>query len=440
MRSADRRCGRFGRFVLGSLFVVILSSAGPCGFAMAQALGGAILLKNDRVIEGKIEPSGDFYSVQLAEQARVSIPKSQVLQIGENKKALYLFKKSSIKRWQPGDHFQLTRWCMVNGLLAEAAEHYQQVASEAGEHPRVKQLALELQSKLLEVPEFRQFLGLEARPPVASPFSQMIEPKSVAAQAHNTSPVLPASNTSLVAAAMHPPIAAHFSRRIQPILLNRCGQTACHGAQSENSLRVIEPYRNAYERVSSENLQSTLSQVSMKREEMSPLLYYATTAHGLQRQPGISVTETQLLNELVSWIQFVQNPVAAAVAERPLGAVPGMAWPAAQAGTATRGIPKPAGDALVPVPPGESGLRPVPKTGLPANPEDFPSGDVPLESEIEALDRQLRQILGEPQPAASMLPDRQSQTPASLNLQSRDPFDPAVFNREATGVVGGLGQ
>ncbi len=395
--------------------------------ALGQSIGGAILLKNDRMMEGQVLPSGEFYTVQVAEQSRVSVPKNQVLHVGQNKQEIYQFKAGSIKRWEAGDHFQMTRWCMLNGLYSQATRHYREVASSHGDHPRVRQLALELRDRLLEIPEFRDYLGINTVETERS----VSDTQNLAVDSGN--PVVAAS-ASVSAAAMHPQIAAHFSRRIQPILLQRCSQPACHGAQSSNGLRITEPYRAAYQQVTAENLHSVLSQVSTDENDLSALLRYATTAHGIQRKAGISITETQLLTEITNWIQFVQNPVASAVAEGNL-ATP---TPGAVSARPLSGFrPYSPATVLVPVQPGESGLRPVPKMFDGMRSEDFPGGDVPLASEIEALDRQLSQILGEAPPEvttgvpAAHSGYRAGAAPAASQPRSADPFDPAEFNRRS---------
>ncbi|MCR9292595.1 MAG: hypothetical protein NXI32_07740 [bacterium] len=404
------------------LCLMLLTACLAPRLSHAQALGGAVLLKNDRMIEGQVQPSGEYYSIQVAEGSRVSIPKSQVQHVGKDKFEIYLLKKDSTKRWEAGDHFQMTRWCMLNGLHAEAAHHYRQVAELHGEHPRVKQLALELQARLLELPGFRAYLGL-------GPIEEK-RPDSPTVATVDNSAVVTASN-SIASAAMHPQIAAHFSKRIQPILLNRCAQPACHGAQSQNGLRLMAPYRTAYERVSADNLRSVLGHVAEDAGELSALLRYATTAHGIQPQAGISITETQLLTEITNWIQFVQNPVASAVAERTSNGAANQGYAAGGTNPAAAFMPYSPAVTLMPVRPGESGLRPVPKEFGSANPSDFPQGDVPLASEIDALDRQLSQLLGEtPVIQPTTAPIRPA-APSGTSAGSVDPFDPAEFNRQS---------
>ncbi|MFN3190504.1 MAG: hypothetical protein ACE361_08270 [Aureliella sp.] len=407
------------------------------GIHSDSVVGGAVLLKaSQRVIEGRVVPSGDAVTVHMSEDAKVQLPLESIEHIGADKRAIYDFKakRKDTSQWRAGDDFKLTRWCLSNGLFLEATEHYQRVAKLNGDHPRVKQLALELRSKLLSDPGFRAHLGM---PPEENVTQSMTARASSgeAGQTKGANPVRPAG-VDFSVTTMHPEIAGHFSRRIQPILMNRCSQAACHGGQSANGLRILEPYRSAYERVTTENLRSVLGQVSSGPEALSPLLTYATTAHGIQRQAAISVTETQLLKELTTWVRFVQNPVTTA------GVLPMSGQQAMTANVITPEaqvmVPYQNAVRLVPVQPGSSGLRPVP--GVPVgnavaqpNPsqigptqEPFPGQDRPLQSEIDELDRQLRQILGEP-PAGAATEATSSPVPVS---NQADPFDPQVFNRQ----------
>lgn len=409
----------------------------------ASVIGGAVLLKNLRVIEGQIVPNGDLLTVQMGQGAKVSLPLSEVLHVADDKEAIYQFRcqKRGGPEWREGDDFKMSKWCLVNGLYDQAIEHYEAVAEFYPNDPNVKQLALEVRNRLLSIPEFRRHLGFTDEPkPAGNKTSRIAAQGRTAAN----SAVSMASGHSAVAA-MHPQIAAHFSRRIQPILMNRCSQAACHGAQSKNNLRIVEPYRAAYDRVTAENLESVLGQVSSDSQTLAPLLRLATTAHGMQRQAAIAVTETSLLQELSTWVRFVQNPVATAQATGTANQA--SAVRTAQASQFTPFTPS---VKLVPVQPGASGLRPVPNpNGLatPANPgqavnKSFPGSDAPSLSEIDALDQQLRQILGEaPLEKAtggatnrgamtSNSPVQPSTTTSSQPATGNDPFDPSEFNRQ----------
>lgn len=435
----------FGRQVINALILSGCLCFLPFETSRAQQslgnpIGGAILLENDGVLVGDVFPNGQFLTVESGPNSRVSIPAARSKFVGKDVSELYRFKVEKVGRWKAGDHFQLTRWCLKNGLYPEAVTHYRYVQKDYPNHRSVKQLAIELQNKLLELPEFRTHLGL---PPVPDNKTQLASRSLDPAQTESPDKSEGSASSAVVTASgsmdttvMHPEIAAQFSRRIQPILLNRCSQAACHGTQSQNDLRVIEPYRSAYERVSAENLKSVMAHVSTEPKRLSDLLRYATTAHGIQRQAGISVTETELLSELTKWIEMIHNPVKSAVAHSPANS-----GNAVMPAIGQKFTPYSPAVQLVPVKPGASGLKPVPR--LRPNPyveaenaarnAAFPAGDMPLESEIDALDRQLRQVLGEPPApanrAASQVGPSRFPAPKPSMPKSTDPFDPAEFNR-----------
>lgn len=413
MRSRSSTCRDY-TYSPGLLFLVSLAIGLAAPAAAQDSPLGALLLKDsDRVLRGRIELRGDFYEVEIAPQSRVSVPKSRVAIAAANLEELYRRKCRTIAEWNIGDHFQLTRWCMVNELFEPATEHYLEVARQQPDHPRVKQLGHELREKLLEDPGFREYLGLAPKSEASPASSPEAQPTVTAA-------------ADTFEMAQHPAIARRFTERVLPILINRCGQAACHGAQSTNRLQVLEPYPKAYARLASANLNSALAHVEAADDELAPLLRYATTAHGIQRAPAITLTETELLNELRTWIEFTKNPVIPAVAEQDGG----------ESTVMERGLIAPRSRTfvpfqpeitLIPVRPGESGLNQVPTSGAAGNslePHmlDMPGdGEAPLPSatEIDALDAQLKQILGDSAGAAP---------PA---VGPADPFDPAEFNRQA---------
>jgi hypothetical protein len=372
-----------------------------------------LLKKTDRVLVGTVRLNGNFYEIEIADHSRVSIPRDQVEFIGANEEEIYQYKYRSISRWKTGDHFQITRWCIQNKLLVHAIDHFEEVERQAPNHPSVKQLGTELEQKILSDESFRAFAGL---PPLTT--------ANVASTGSKA-----ASNIALASAttqiAEHPQVGIYFNDRIQPILMNRCSQSACHGATSNNALRLIEPRGNAYTRVSSENLRHVLAMVAPDESETPRLLSYATKAHGSQRLPAIALSETALIEELKKWIRFAENPVVPAVAtHNPLATIPSATSASATSASATSASATTNNAAnaggtnpttrLNPLSPGSSPLRAVPGSSAQV---EFPAGMTkPSVSEIDALDAQLDKIL----------PKQRSNSSSA-----RDPFDPAEFNRQA---------
>jgi hypothetical protein len=346
-----------------------------------------LLKKTDRILIGTVRQNGNYIEIEIADQSRVSIPRDQIDYVGVDTEDVYQFKRRSIDRWAVGDHFKLTRWCLQNQLLRQATEHYLEVVKQNADHPAVKQLGAELEQKILADEKFRVYVGLPPLTPA---------PSLTAASSTESRAVTTASATSSLAA--HPEVAMRFNDRVQPILLNRCSQAACHGTSSDNALRLIEPVGKAFARVSSENMKHVLALIKPIPDGTPKLLHFATKPHGLQREPGIALAETMLIEELKAWIRFSENPVVPAVASIAAVSEP------------LNNAPK-----LNPIAPGSSPLRAVPDA---AKRVEFPAGTVrPATNEIDALDAQLKEILAKEK--------------FSPNQGPRDPFDPAEFNRQA---------
>lgn len=415
-RSRSPACARAARRCVGSLgpaVLLLLSYAIVSGQEVGQR---AVLLKEtDRVLFGKVLQRAGFYEIEIAPNSRVSIPTGKVAQVADSLEELYQTKRAGISQTSIGDHFQLTRWCLLNGLLSHAAEHYAIVARGNASHPRVKQLGIELEEQLLRDQGFRNYLGLE---PLAQPGD---DPKvAVKSQADPAESSVVTASTFETRSALHPKIAQHFADRIEPILLNRCSQAACHGVQGTSSLRLLEPHGRTHAKTAADNLASVLKQVPNTPNQVAPLLHFATQAHGTQRAPAIAVTDAKLVQELQNWIDFVRNPVVSAVAT-----------------TGNRPDDRHNNSGLKPVSPGGAPLRLVPqasrkdssnsaaKSAEPAAPQQipfpatgFPVGvHPPSAAELDALDAQLQDILGE------------SGSGGAANAD--DPFDPAEFNRKA---------
>ncbi|MEZ6148920.1 MAG: hypothetical protein R3C09_02255 [Pirellulaceae bacterium] len=415
------------------------------GTSLGQEFGrGAVLLKEtDRVLIGQILQRSNFYEIELAPNSRVSIPTDKVAHVAGSLQELYQFKRSNMSPTNIGDHFQLTRWCLSNGLLAEAAEHYSVVAQRNPDHPRVKQLGVELEEQLLRDEDFRKYLGMAPSPPAAT----ATKPTRIASKSETTSTAVVSASTFAEAntgypEAGYPEIAQRFTQRVEPILISRCSQAACHGVRSTNALRLLEPYGRTHARTTSDNLASVLKLIGRapmegapiggSAVELAPLLKYATRAHGTQTAPAIPLTETRLVHELQDWIDFVHHPVVTAVVTGPsFDRYP--VRPPEQADIAAGPAPSELrGKGLNPVVPGGVPLLPVPKVdqrspvGESQTPTPFPASGFPVgteppsQSELDALDAQLKAALGE-------------SAPASDGSTTIDPFDPREFNRKTRG-------
>jgi hypothetical protein len=120
---------------------------------------------------------------------------------------------------------------------------------------------------------------------------------------------------------------SEFTRSIQPLLLNRCGQTACHGSASRNgfSLERLRAGGAARKDVTWRNLRAAMAQVDPARVGESPLLEHALKPHGTSQRPPFGPHEMRQYQRLLDWVSMMTaadadhdtRPPASPAARRP---------------------------------------------------------------------------------------------------------------------------
>ncbi len=98
-----------------------------------------------------------------------------------------------------------------------------------------------------------------------------------------------------------------FTRAIQPLLLNRCGQTTCHGNAARNTFQLsrLAPGKMTRRDLTLRNLRAVLAQIDEHDAERSPLLLQAVSVHGPAQRSSIEPHEVRQYERLVGWVREV---------------------------------------------------------------------------------------------------------------------------------------
>ena len=395
-----------------TLPLVKLRAIEPPAATAASEHHRVVLLKNDHCLTGIVRQLGDHVVVEFADNARVSKPVGDIQCIADDLEGIYQHKLTHYSHLGSGENIRLARWCLAVGLDEHAVQHFLAVNKEASNNALVKQLGVELREQLLRDEAFRTYLGL---PPLASPSEQPQVQNVASSTGANLTPIVPA-------------VVAAFTEHVQPIVLNRCSQSGCHGFSATNRLKIIEPIGNARARISEQNCRSALQFVAVDDSNMSVLLRYALTAHGLQKSPSITSLEPQHSEALQSWTTFARNPVMAAV-ESQSGPTTGQTAPAVYTDRSQQ--PAMPG-ALRPVAPGAAQLRTVPlqpKFGVQGGAAQ------PSISELDELDDQVRRALGEPPRPGSTTPAQAPQPGLSPTNRPAQAFAPGTSAASMPGAA-----
>ena len=236
---------------------------------------GILALRNGQVISGKVLRDGDRYVVTLGESAFVRIPVTSVEFYGDNLRQVYRLKKASLVADDIGGQLRLVQWCLGQGLLVEAERLLEQTVP---------------QRNLPQWSDLQRRLTLAKRPTS----THQAKPSAAAPPPDPEQIVEHISSHTL----------QEFTSFVQPLLLNRCGTTTCHGAHSKNVLKLIKPSRGRAipTRYTQRNLYNTWQTLDTQKPDQSPLLNITTAPHG-----GTTALFTQRewnqYQRLVNWVR-----------------------------------------------------------------------------------------------------------------------------------------
>ena len=106
-----------------------------------------------------------------------------------------------------------------------------------------------------------------------------------------------------------------FTQSVQPVLMNHCATSGCHGPQSETALRLFRTSGNktANRRITQRNLYSVLQFVDMDKPQASRLLIAPTEPHGTARYAIFNEHQASQYKRLVEWTNQLSHEPAAEV-------------------------------------------------------------------------------------------------------------------------------
>jgi hypothetical protein len=184
---------------------------------------------------------------------------------------------------QAAPHLDLAQWCLRYGLLEQASEQVLTAMRVEPNHAGIDALLRQIRAAGDK--------GADAAgqtPPRAA----------------DTLRAAPLDELDQLARSVPQPALAMFASRVQPLLINRCGGSACHTGHRAGAFRLLEPPRGGtyFRRLTLRNLQTTLAQVNLEVPDESPLLATPQKAHGPTNVVVISGQSDQLYRQLREWI------------------------------------------------------------------------------------------------------------------------------------------
>lgn len=225
---------------------------------------GVLVLVGGRLVEGHVSESASGYLVNLP-RGRYVVPFERVLLAARDKRDAYEKQLLNMRRPTPVLHFELAQWCLRYGMNDEAKTELRSALALAGNYSPARELLEDIEQ--LERP--------------AAPRHQQVDPAESKTDDGYEVP------DSVSVAGLSPETASLFTAKIQPLLVNSCGNASCHGGDDPHdfALQRVRFGQAGIRTKTQQNLAAALKYVDPSRPRSSPLLSQPTGIHGGGRRP-----------------------------------------------------------------------------------------------------------------------------------------------------------
>ncbi len=244
-----------------------------------------VILRNGQFVEGRITQTDGLYVVDLPD-GQIRIKAADVDVVCRDLDEGYVRKRAAIQVGNVNSHLELAQWCLRHNLLGPAAQELADATAADPKNPMIDAL--------------QRRLKLALEPPAVEVASQ---------------PLSGPSNDELDRMIRGLPHGAveTFTQSVQPVLINHCATSGCHGPQSETGLRLLRSSagQSAGRRITQRNLYSVLQFVNRDTPLASRLLVAPSGPHGNARYAVFSERQASQFTRLVEWTyQLAQTPAS----------------------------------------------------------------------------------------------------------------------------------
>jgi hypothetical protein len=272
---------------LQTLLTVLLPMLVVTASLRAADVPRLLVLQTGRVIEGQLvaHPLGYMVSQPGSPAAQVLVTTDQIRCAATDRTDAYRQQRDALRDPSASDLVALAEWCLAQRLYEPAIAELRRALAQSPDFLPARRL-------LKRVEDQRDHAMLAHAPQSAG---TVIPPSSA----------LPPKETL---GGLKADTAERFVRQIQPLVLNRCGGSGCHGPQSQQQFRLtaMRGGHASHRRNSEKNLDQILQYIDVERPLRSPLLRGTEGQHGGQRSsPFVGAAGREQIASLREWVQHV---------------------------------------------------------------------------------------------------------------------------------------
>lgn len=276
----------------GLLLLLWMVLPGPPATGEPPQPSGYVLLRNGNVLRGSLHVEGSQMLIRRAGTSTIRLAGDRVACWSATLEGLYRHREQTRTPHRLTPWFEDVDWAIRHNLFAIAERELARLQRIAPRDERYQRLVVKLA-------QARQ----RSQSPPAAPTVEL---------ASATTPLKPQTDsqpaaTEAPSSARQPfsaEVLATYTRQLQPLMVNRCGQAGCHGGASAAKLQLkqFDFTTRLPAKWTRENLRATLRFVTADAPEDSPLWTFATKPHGGSKQPPLGPHDRELIERLRGWI------------------------------------------------------------------------------------------------------------------------------------------
>ncbi|MGE3316847.1 MAG: hypothetical protein AB7O26_17155 [Planctomycetaceae bacterium] len=277
-------------FALGAFaFALLLAYCAVAEEPLKPVFGQTrmVVLRSGRVVEGKVSRNSAGYVVDLP-TGGISISEKQVKFVADDRADACRKMAEFVDTSTADGHLQLADWCMKNTFYDEAANELRAALSIDPARGDARRMLTRLED--LRNPKNPIHRTQERTVGRTTDGFEAGEIKSLGGLSRNN--------------------AVTYMSKVQPILMNRCAMTSCHGPQEKNDFRLerVSVGQNTHRLVSDRNLAQVLKYIDSDNASKSRLLTVPSGPHGKNNLPVFSgVLAAEQLKTLETWVNSVSR-------------------------------------------------------------------------------------------------------------------------------------
>lgn len=218
-----------------------------------------LVLVDGQIVTGRVTPRPDGYDVQVA-AGRMFIDSDRVRFQAASLPDAYDRMRDSILELTPASHLDLARWCLENRLHTQARREVLDALNLDPNREDARRMLRALEHVGERTNVRNTGTGLTEYASLAEFQRPEIESRSLAGLSRS--------------------IAHSFVRDVQPLLMNKCANSGCHGNGTKSQFQIVSTHRGSTPAIAERNLAAVLKQIDFSRPLKSPLLELSEKSHG----------------------------------------------------------------------------------------------------------------------------------------------------------------